>query len=283
MPDRRSSAGMAAPLCVTVLAAGKGTRMRNALPKVLHPLAGRTLIEHVLASAAELAPDRAVVVLAPEMERGGGRAGRSPLAPAIVVQEPQLGTGHALKAARRPCRPAARCSCCSATRRCSPADPGAAGRGRAGGGCGRGGARHAADRSGGLWPAALDGRRLVESSRTVMPTPALKRERLCNSGVMAFDAARLPELLDALPLRPRQGRVLPHRHGGAGGGARLGLRRDRGAGRGGPGRQLAGAAGRGARRPAAAPAARLLEAGVIMPAPGDGPSLRRHRDRSRAR
>ena len=91
---------MAAPLCVTVLAAGKGTRMRNALPKVLHPLAGRTLLEHVLASAAELAPDRTVLVLGPDMDEVAAVAGRSPLAPAIVVQEPQLGTGHALMAAR---------------------------------------------------------------------------------------------------------------------------------------------------------------------------------------
>src|SRR5829696_1839474 len=91
---------MAAPLCVTVLAAGKGTRMRNALPKVLHPLAGRTLIEHVLASVAELAPDRAVLVLADGMDAVAAVAAKSPLVPTIVIQEPQLGTGHALMAAQ---------------------------------------------------------------------------------------------------------------------------------------------------------------------------------------
>ena len=92
--------GMATFLCVTVLAAGKGTRMKNPLPKVLHPLAGRTLLEHVLVTTAELTPDRAVLVLGPEMELVAVVAGRSPLAPAIVVQEPQLGTGHALMVAR---------------------------------------------------------------------------------------------------------------------------------------------------------------------------------------
>ena len=91
---------MAAPLCVTVLAAGKGTRMRNALPKVLHPLAGRTLIEHVLANAQELRPARTVVVLAAEMSEVAAVVARSPLAPAIVIQEPQLGTGHAVKVAQ---------------------------------------------------------------------------------------------------------------------------------------------------------------------------------------
>src|SRR3954454_22609725 len=92
--------GMATPLCVTVLAAGKGTRMKNALPKVLHPLAGRTLIEHVLESVRPLRPDRTVVVLAPAMEAVAAAVRRSPLQPALVEQEPQLGTGHALMAAR---------------------------------------------------------------------------------------------------------------------------------------------------------------------------------------
>ena len=91
---------MAAPLCVTVLAAGKGTRMRNTLPKVLHPLAGRTLIEHVLANAQELRPAQTVVVLAAEMSEVAAVVARSPLAPAIVIQEPQLGTGHAVKVAQ---------------------------------------------------------------------------------------------------------------------------------------------------------------------------------------
>ena len=88
---------MAASLSVTVLAAGKGTRMRNALPKVLHPLAGRTLLEHVLAVAAELAPARTLLVLGDDMDQVARVAVRSPLMPAVVVQDPPLGTGHALR------------------------------------------------------------------------------------------------------------------------------------------------------------------------------------------
>ena len=91
---------MALPLCVVVLAAGKGTRMRNGLAKVLHPLAGRSLIGHVLHTAAALAPERVTVVLAEDMADVAAIVGRSPLAPTIAVQSPQLGTGHALMAAR---------------------------------------------------------------------------------------------------------------------------------------------------------------------------------------
>ena len=89
---------MAASLCVTVLAAGKGTRMRNALPKVLHPLAGRTLIEHVLASAAELAPDRTVLVLG--AGHGGGRGGGRPLAAGAGDRHPGAAARHRPRAAR---------------------------------------------------------------------------------------------------------------------------------------------------------------------------------------
>ena len=76
-----------------VLAAGKGTRMKSSRHKVLHAIAGRPMIEHLLASLAELAPERTVVVVGDGREQLekqlGGRA-------ALVVQEPQLGTGHAV-------------------------------------------------------------------------------------------------------------------------------------------------------------------------------------------
>ena len=83
-------------LAVIVLAAGKGTRMKSDLHKVLHPIAGRPMLEHLLASVAALAPARQVVVV------GSGRDqletalnGRASLA----VQDPQLGTAHAVQQA----------------------------------------------------------------------------------------------------------------------------------------------------------------------------------------
>ncbi|WP_285021324.1 bifunctional UDP-N-acetylglucosamine diphosphorylase/glucosamine-1-phosphate N-acetyltransferase GlmU [Novosphingobium sp. fls2-241-R2A-195] len=84
------------PLAIVVLAAGKGTRMKSDLHKVLHPVAGRPMLEHLLASAAQLAPERQVVVAGhgrEQLEKAlGSRA-------TIAVQEPQLGTGHAVQQA----------------------------------------------------------------------------------------------------------------------------------------------------------------------------------------
>jgi len=79
---------------VVVLAAGKGTRMKSAMPKVLHPVAGRRMLDHVLAAAGSLNPASVIVVVGHEGDRvreayAGGRA-------RFVAQEPQLGTGHAL-------------------------------------------------------------------------------------------------------------------------------------------------------------------------------------------
>jgi bifunctional UDP-N-acetylglucosamine pyrophosphorylase/glucosamine-1-phosphate N-acetyltransferase len=84
------------PLAIIVLAAGKGTRMKSDLHKVLHPIAGRPMIEHLMASVQELAPERQIVVAGhgrEQLEKAlGARA-------AIAVQEPQLGTGHAVQQA----------------------------------------------------------------------------------------------------------------------------------------------------------------------------------------
>jgi len=79
---------------VIILAAGQGTRMKSTLPKVLHPLAGRPLLEHVVRTALSLEPLAVHVVLG----HGAGEV-RDALAGYDldwVIQEPQLGTGHAV-------------------------------------------------------------------------------------------------------------------------------------------------------------------------------------------
>lgn len=85
------------PLAIIVLAAGKGTRMKSNLHKVLHPIAGRPMIEHLMASAAALSPQRQVVVAGHGREQLEKALGGSA---AIAVQEPQLGTGHAVQQAQ---------------------------------------------------------------------------------------------------------------------------------------------------------------------------------------
>ncbi|MER7415440.1 bifunctional UDP-N-acetylglucosamine diphosphorylase/glucosamine-1-phosphate N-acetyltransferase GlmU [Micromonospora peucetia] len=84
---------------VVVLAAGEGKRMKSALPKVLHPLLGRTLVGHVLAAAAPLTADRTVVVVGHGADQV--RAHLAEIAPEAtpVLQAEQLGTGHAVRIA----------------------------------------------------------------------------------------------------------------------------------------------------------------------------------------
>jgi bifunctional UDP-N-acetylglucosamine pyrophosphorylase/glucosamine-1-phosphate N-acetyltransferase len=84
-------------LDIVIMAAGKGTRMRSKLPKVLHRLAGRSLLQHVLQTAAALGARRIVVITG-----HGAEAVEASIAdPAVVFvrQEPQLGTGHAVQQA----------------------------------------------------------------------------------------------------------------------------------------------------------------------------------------
>ena len=82
-------------LHVVVLAAGKGTRMKSALPKVLHKAHGLPLIEHVFRAAAPLNPTSTVVVVGHQAEAVRQALGSRP-GLHLAVQEPQLGTGHAL-------------------------------------------------------------------------------------------------------------------------------------------------------------------------------------------
>ena len=83
------------PIHVVILAAGKGTRMKSSLPKVLHPVAGRPMLEHVLRAARRVRPESLTVVVGHEGEtiRSAFKHQRDV---SFVVQEPQLGTAHAL-------------------------------------------------------------------------------------------------------------------------------------------------------------------------------------------
>ena len=80
-----------------VLAAGLGTRMKSARPKALHAIAGRPMVQHVLASVAALKPDRTVVVIGPDMDDLARAVRPHP----VAVQSRRLGTGHAVLAAKK--------------------------------------------------------------------------------------------------------------------------------------------------------------------------------------
>jgi len=89
---------------VVIMAAGKGTRMKSKLPKVLHRLAGRALLQHVVDTAAGLDARRVVVITghgAMEVEAGLAQPARvgAGFGMEFVRQEPQLGTGHAVQQA----------------------------------------------------------------------------------------------------------------------------------------------------------------------------------------
>ena len=195
---------MVEPLSVVILAAGRGTRMKNEQPKVLHELAGRTLIGHVLATAQALDPAKLVVVLGRDMAPVAAEVTKRAPDAAIVVQEPPMGTGHALQVAapelrregavlvlygdtplliettlRRLLEQRQRDDAAVAVLGMRPPDPMGYGRLRLG--------------AGGELSA------IVEQKHC---DPALLAEGFCNSGVMALAAERCAALLDALEQHP---------------------------------------------------------------------------------
>lgn len=183
---------------VVVLAAGHGTRMNSRVPKVLHPLAGRPMIRHLMSTLEALEPERQVVVIGPEMQAVAEAVAPHPTA----LQSERLGTGHAVIAARdalagfdgdvlivfgdTPLLSAATLSRMFDVRRSPaapavvvlgfcPADPGDYG-------------RLVVD-DGGALEAVVEAADATSEQRAI---------GLCNSGVMAVDGSRLFGWLDRL-------------------------------------------------------------------------------------
>ncbi len=99
-PSSHKAGGL--PIDVVIMAAGKGTRMKSKLPKVLHRLAGRALLQHVVDTAAELSARRVVVITghgAAQVETAVRAFSAASMGLDFVRQEPQLGTGHAVQQA----------------------------------------------------------------------------------------------------------------------------------------------------------------------------------------
>ena len=199
-------------LGIVVIAAGKGTRMRSALPKELHALCGRSLIGHVLAVADALAPAYAVVVLSPEklgpVRAQAGAAPRKHRPYIYAVQAEQLGTGHAVLQARSALpspsddvlvlygdTPLLRPETASAVvdlRRASGALVGIM-------------SLHAQPPSGYGRIVRDTADRVVAIVEERDATPGQFALTECNSGVMCFDAAWLWSALDRIPRNPLNG------------------------------------------------------------------------------
>ncbi len=86
-------------LAIVILAAGKGTRMRSSLPKVLHPIGGKPMLFHVLDTAMTLNPKKIVVVVSPDSEQIQNAVKEKYPSVKFAIQEEAKGTGHAVMAA----------------------------------------------------------------------------------------------------------------------------------------------------------------------------------------
>ena len=86
-------------VAILILAAGKGTRLKSSLAKVLHAAGGRPLVEHVVRACVGVGPKKIVVVVGHQAEKV--QAIVEPLGAETVLQQPQNGTGHALLVAKR--------------------------------------------------------------------------------------------------------------------------------------------------------------------------------------
>ncbi len=182
---------------VVILAAGQGTRMRSPTPKVLHHLAGRTLLDLAIDAAQTLGAERIVVVAGAHSPAVANHAAKRLGQGAVAIQDPPLGTGHAVRAAQaalqgftgdvvvtyadtplldaaavEPLFKSRRAGASMAVLGFEAADPGAYG-------------RLVLDGAGGL-------SRIVEAKEADTAELAI---RLCNSGVIAAPATLLFELL----------------------------------------------------------------------------------------
>src|SRR3979490_2711236 len=182
-----------------VLAAGEGTRMRSSLPKVLHPIAGQSLLAHVLDAAPHGTGAALAVVIGPHQKEGADEVKRIRPDAAPFVQTERLGTAHAVLAARDAIARGADdllvafgdtplISAATFERLRAPLKSGAA--------LAVLGFR-AADPTG-YGTLLVEGERLVAIREQADATPAERAIKLSNAGVMAFDGRRALEIIEKI-------------------------------------------------------------------------------------
>ena len=182
-----------------VLAAGEGTRMRSSLPKVLHPVAGQSLLAHVLGAAPKGIGASLAVVIGPDHKAVADEAKREREDAAIFTQRERLGTAHAVLAARDSIGRGADdllvafgdtplISSATFERLRAPLRNGAA--------LAVLGFR-AADPTG-YGRLLVEGDRLVAIREQADASPAERAITLCNAGVMAFDGHKALAIIDKI-------------------------------------------------------------------------------------
>jgi bifunctional UDP-N-acetylglucosamine pyrophosphorylase/glucosamine-1-phosphate N-acetyltransferase len=182
-----------------VLAAGEGTRMRSSMPKVLHPVAGQSLLAHVLAAAPQGEGSSLAVVIGPDHQAVADETRRVRPDAATFIQRDRLGTAHAVLAARQAIARGADdllvafgdtplISAATFQRLRAPLQDGAAlavlG-------------FHAADPTG-YGRLVVEGDQLVAIREHADASPEERAITLCNAGVMAFDGRRALEIIDKI-------------------------------------------------------------------------------------
>ncbi|MGF1476511.1 MAG: bifunctional UDP-N-acetylglucosamine diphosphorylase/glucosamine-1-phosphate N-acetyltransferase GlmU [Geminicoccaceae bacterium] len=185
-----------------ILAAGKGSRMRASRPKVLHPLAGKPMLGHVIATSRAAKATKTVLVLAPGMDEVATFAKKTDPAIQIALQDPPLGTGHAVMAAREllpregvvsvlfgdtPLLRARTIELLIDALRRENAAVAALGMDL--------------NDATGYGRLVHDGSRLLKIVEQAAADETIRAIRIANAGIMAFDAGRLGALLDRVPER----------------------------------------------------------------------------------
>lgn len=191
---------MTDPSCLAVvLAAGEGTRMKSDLPKVMHPIGGRPLIDAVLESARAGGADRLAVVIGAGADKVRAHLAKTAPGAQVFEQRERLGTAHAALSAREALTshdgPAL--VLFGDTPLVRPATI-AALIGRLGAGADIALLGFATDAPTGYGRLIIEGGRLIAIVEEKDADDAIRAIRLCNSGIMAFRPGLLPELLDAI-------------------------------------------------------------------------------------
>ena len=198
--DPRERAPEPARGCLAIiLAAGEGTRMRSRTPKVLHRIAGRTMLAHVLAAVQEAGADRVAVVVGPDREDVAAEARRALPDVAIAVQRERRGTAHAVLAARDAlATPTDDVVVAYADTPLVGADTFRRLRAPLGDGASVAVLGFEADDPTGYGRLLAEGGRLVAIREERDASPAERAVRLCNAGLMALAGAEALATLEAI-------------------------------------------------------------------------------------